>query len=272
MNYGSVRTERIEHVLRVIAEVRECAPHERRFHLIRGLLRIVGGRFAALLTLSDFRAGGRGTPRDFVVAGHDESIERLLSLHLAEGACANPAVARLMELRRADDPPVRVATRSELVADADWYRTPFVAEHLRAADADHAIYAARYRASSELVRGFTLVRGWGDRPFEPEDAALVHIFNLAADDLLDDDGPSWPQPRRPLAPREAQVLELLLGGQNEKQLADCLDLSIHTIHQYTKAVFRAFAVSSRAELMAKFIAARRSPPALTPSTSLRDSS
>ena len=66
------------------------------------------------------------------------------------------------------------------------------------------------------------------------------------------------------------MLELLLGGQNEKQFAECLGLSIHTIHQYTKAVFRAFGVSGRAELMAKFIPTRRAWPANQPSTSLRD--
>ncbi|MCY1059913.1 helix-turn-helix transcriptional regulator [Nannocystis sp. SCPEA4] len=78
--------------------------------------------------------------------------------------------------------------------------------------------------------------------------------------------------RRPLTPREAQVLELLLGGQNEKQLAAHLGLSIHTIHQYTKGVFCAFDVSSRAELKAKFVSPHRPSLALTRSPSLHDSS
>ncbi len=270
MNYGSVRMQQVERVLRIIAEVRECDPHERKLHLIQGLLHIVGGRSAAVLNVSDFRAGGRGKPSDIVIATHDESLGRLFSAYQSDGARINPALARLMEMRPAADSPVRVMTRSELIGDADWYRTPFVAEHLRAANVDDGICAVRYRATSGLVRGFAMVRGWGDRPFEPEDAALVHIFTSAADDLFDSDGPGSPRPQRPLTPRESQVLELLLGGQNEKQFAECLGLSIHTIHQYTKAVFRAFGVSGRAELMAKFIPTRRAWPANQPPTSLRD--
>lgn len=256
--------QQVERILRVIAEVRECEPRERKLHLIRGLLHVVGGRSATVLNVSDFRAGGQGKPSDIVIAGRDESLERLFSVYQSQGAHINPGLARLMAMRPAADSPVRVVTRSDLVDDADWYRTPFVAEHLRAADVDDGICAVRYRATSGLVRGFAVVRGWGDRRFEPEDAALVHICTAAADDLFDDDGPGWPRPQRPLTPRETQVLELLLGGQNEKQFAECLGLSVHTIHQYTKAVFRAFGVSGRAALMAKFIPGRRGRAASYP--------
>ncbi|MCY1054006.1 helix-turn-helix transcriptional regulator [Nannocystis sp. SCPEA4] len=261
MDYGSVRMQRIDRVLRVIAEVREREPRERRLHLVQGLLQIIGGRFAAVVTLSDFRAEGQGRPVDIVMAGHDEPLGSLFSAYRMEGVRINPVMARLMAGRHTGDSPIRVVTRRELVDDAAWYRTPFVAERLRAADTDDGICGVRRRGASGHVRAFTVVRGWGERPFEPEDAALVHVFEAAADDLLDDDAPGWPQPRRPLTPREARVLELLLGGQNEKQFADCLGLSIHTVHQYIKAVFRAFGVSGRAELMAKFIPSRRAWPA-----------
>ncbi|PCC67713.1 regulatory protein, luxR family [Nannocystis exedens] len=255
MNHGSVRIERIERVLRVIAEARECQPAERRSHLVRGLLQVIGGRFATVLNISDFRAGGLGRPCDVLIAGLDEPLERLFAVYRAQGVGMNPALARLMENRPLEQAHVRVAPRRQLVDDAVWYRTPFVAEQLRAADTDDGICAVRYGASAGHVRGFAVVRGWGERPFEPEDAALVHVFTAAADGLLDDEAPVPPRPQRPLTPREARVLELLLGGQTEKQFAEHLGLSIHTIHQYTKAVFRAFGVSGRAELMAKFIPA-----------------
>ena len=271
MNYGSVRMQQVERVLRLVAEARECEPRERRLHLIGGLLKIVGGRFATVLNVSDFRAGGRGRPSDIVIAGCDESIERLFSLYHSEGANINPVLARLMEMRRTDDIVVRVARRRDVTDDADWYGTTFVEEHLRAADLDDGICAVRYWATAGTVRGFAMVRGRGDRPFEPEDAALVHVLKTAADDLLDGDVPGWPRPQRPLTPRETRVLQLLLGGQNEKQFAECLGLSVHTIHQYTKAVFRAFGVSGRAQLMAMFISAHRAWPASPSSGTLGDS-
>jgi len=56
-----------------------------------------------------------------------------------------------------------------------------------------------------------------------------------------------------LSPRERDVLDVLLRGHSEKHAADQLGLSSHTVHQYVKRLFRAFGVSSRAELMAGFI-------------------
>ena len=57
-----------------------------------------------------------------------------------------------------------------------------------------------------------------------------------------------------LSPRESETLEQLLGGGSEKEIADRMGLSAHTVHQYVKAVYRAFRVRSRAELMARCLA------------------
>ena len=50
-----------------------------------------------------------------------------------------------------------------------------------------------------------------------------------------------------------QTLERLLAGDGEKQIAYQLGLSRHTVHVYIKALYRGFEVSSRGELLAKFI-------------------
>jgi DNA-binding NarL/FixJ family response regulator len=56
-----------------------------------------------------------------------------------------------------------------------------------------------------------------------------------------------------LAPRLRQVLDLLLAGDAEKQIAGKLGLSPHTIHDYVKMVYRRFNVCSRGELLAKWV-------------------
>jgi DNA-binding NarL/FixJ family response regulator len=60
-------------------------------------------------------------------------------------------------------------------------------------------------------------------------------------------------PLAPLSPRLKQTLELLLAGEGEKQIAQRLRLSQHTVHVYVKALYRGFGVCSRGELLAKFI-------------------
>jgi DNA-binding NarL/FixJ family response regulator len=62
-----------------------------------------------------------------------------------------------------------------------------------------------------------------------------------------------------LSPRMQQTLERLLVGDSEKQIAHQLGLSRHTIHVYVKALYRGFCVSSRGELLARFVQAPTFP-------------
>jgi DNA-binding NarL/FixJ family response regulator len=56
-----------------------------------------------------------------------------------------------------------------------------------------------------------------------------------------------------LPPRLAQTLELLLKGASEKQVANKMNLSRHTVHGYVKSLYRLYTVSSRAELLARHL-------------------
>jgi DNA-binding NarL/FixJ family response regulator len=56
-----------------------------------------------------------------------------------------------------------------------------------------------------------------------------------------------------LPPRLAQTLEFLLKGDSEKQVANRMKLSQHTVHGYVKALYRLYGVSSRAELLARHL-------------------
>jgi DNA-binding CsgD family transcriptional regulator len=56
-----------------------------------------------------------------------------------------------------------------------------------------------------------------------------------------------------LSPRERQTLEHLLAGHSEKQIASRLKLSPNTVHHYVKSLHRHFGVSSRSELLARWV-------------------
>ncbi len=53
-----------------------------------------------------------------------------------------------------------------------------------------------------------------------------------------------------LTPRERQISELLVAGLDPRDVSDELNISIHTVRGYIKAVFAKFGVSSRGELTA----------------------
>jgi DNA-binding NarL/FixJ family response regulator len=56
-----------------------------------------------------------------------------------------------------------------------------------------------------------------------------------------------------LPPRVLQTLEGLLAGQSEKEVAHELGVSPHTVHVYVKSLHKHFGVSSRGELLARFV-------------------
>jgi len=92
------------------------------------------------------------------------------------------------------------------------------------------------------------------KPFGAKDEALlvaVHsILPFGGDDARAIEIPS-------LAPREIQILDLLTTGCSEKEIAELIGISVHTVHVYVKRVYLAFKVHSRAELMNCVLARRR---------------
>lgn len=76
---------------------------------------------------------------------------------------------------------------------------------------------------------------------------LLLIEEPSAQDILDVAGVRLP-------PRLLRVLDRLLEGDSEKEIAVRLQLSPHTIHEYAKQLYRRLEVRIRAELMARFVA------------------
>lgn len=55
-----------------------------------------------------------------------------------------------------------------------------------------------------------------------------------------------------LSVRESEVLKLLLLGNRSKQIAENLEISVHTVNFHIKNIYKKLDVSNRAELFAKF--------------------
>ncbi len=57
----------------------------------------------------------------------------------------------------------------------------------------------------------------------------------------------------PLSPAERRVLDWLLRGLSEKEVATKLDISPNTVHCHVGKIYKAVGVTSRAELLARFV-------------------
>ncbi|MBW3600242.1 MAG: LuxR C-terminal-related transcriptional regulator, partial [Planctomycetes bacterium] len=98
----------------------------------------------------------------------------------------------------------------------------------------------------------------GERHFSRRDTRFLQVLHrelapLVGRQLAAADEPSAMQ----LSPQRREVLDCLLEGDSEKQVAARLNLTQQTVHQYVKAVYRHFRVNSRAELMARWIRSER---------------
>ena len=86
----------------------------------------------------------------------------------------------------------------------------------------------------------------GGAPLSPSIAAYVlrYLRGQQAPPKSDEDGPI-------LSPREIELLQLLARGYNNRQAAELLSLSPHTVGDHVKSIYRKLGVSSRGEAMVR---------------------
>jgi DNA-binding CsgD family transcriptional regulator len=192
------------------------------------------------------------------VFGADPDVcETLIAAGGSDPVASDPALrALLRRLRRRADvgagPPLTL-TRRELVDDAAWYASPHVRQVRRSAGVDDCVYSARVLECG-AVACMCLCRKWGDRRrFDGREAKAVDVLHAECGWVYRDEIPSSRVKALPLSPRERQVLWKLLSGRGEKQIAGEMRLSQNTVHHYVKAIYRRLRVSSRAELLARWM-------------------
>ena len=249
-----LRYQQVRALVRLVGEVREIhrLDPSRPRHLIAGLNLIVGATAGGCVIDSDFVPAGRGSFRPAVLDGWEASTLPALSILDSHGSAFSPLVRGLMQRCPLTPGAVFTATRQELVADSSWYEDPYVRDHLLPTHLDHAIYSSARSASPKVVQGLGFHREKKDRPFDARDRALIQLFHLEFGALLLPSQPSVASSTQArLAPRQRQVLELLLEGLADKEIAERLGISRHTVNQYTKVIYRRFGVTSRALLMAR---------------------
>jgi len=122
----------------------------------------------------------------------------------------------------------------------------------RAADIGPLMLSAR-PVNDECVSLIGIYRLADEPLFGERERQIAHIL-LAEVPWLHEMG--WPDDLGAAAPklsvRSRQVLTFLLEGMPRKAIADQLEISVHTVADYIKEVYRVFGVGSQAELMRRF--------------------
>ena len=131
----------------------------------------------------------------------------------------------------------------------EWFDNAFYREHYQACGHDDAIYVA-FPVNDDTESYFGIFRASGHPPFTPAErntlAYALRGIKWFHRQLLLSHGLTIAA--APLTPLERKVLQGLLGGLAEKQIAADLGHSYHTTHEYVINIFRKFGVTNRAAL------------------------
>jgi len=140
------------------------------------------------------------------------------------------------------------------VMSAEWFDTPFYYGYYHSCGHRDAVYAA-FPLNEDAESYFGLFRATDQPPFTVEERDTLayalrgikwfHRQLLLSHGLL--------VARTPLTMVERKVLQGLLTGLAEKEIAAALGQSYHTTHEYVSSIFRKFGVNNRAALMALWL-------------------
>jgi DNA-binding CsgD family transcriptional regulator len=254
-----LRLSEVRGVFRLIGECRELGVDSAlwRAHMFAELLRLTGGKVAmgGPTGMHDKFAGSQPLPA--LDLGWDGPREQRIfhqymldRMHLED-----PAISRFGAQLATLPPRVKSLTKSrrQLCDDKAWYTSAPFGDYLRPSGVDDGMISLVILDDGR-AHGIALFRPPGERRFCARDCRLLHLFHTElAPHLMSELAPPGQDPVSRLSPRQREVLACLLEGDSEQQVALRLGLTRDTAHQYVKGVFRKLNVSTRAELMARFI-------------------
>ncbi|GAB2209236.1 hypothetical protein ROS1_60570 [Roseibium sp. ROS1] len=147
----------------------------------------------------------------------------------------------------------RVLSLKEL-ATPEWFEGPSYKNYYKALDRQDSLWAGiPINEDTEIQIGFH--RSFAREPFSPDNQEIVsHALRgirwfFKHQMLVEGVGVA----SAPLTRAEQQVLQGLLLGLTEKQIAEQNNQSPHTTHDHVKRIFRKYGVSSRSALMALWL-------------------
>jgi DNA-binding CsgD family transcriptional regulator len=248
------RSERLSY--RQVREVAELVgqavelgrdPTAWRTHALAGLVRLTGARVGLTMDI-DGLPGGMPRMLDPIDLGFDENGRRVFYRDYPAVMHEDPGTIALSRIH--DKARFMSATRHELIEDGDWYAARAVSELRRTGDVDDFVCTS-VEIRPNVLHGFVVYRNWGEPPFGIREKRILRLFQAGilrehARSVVEQPGGAKIET---LPPRVRETLDQIVAGKSLKQIAASLQISRHTVNDYTKYLHKKFGVSSRAELL-----------------------
>jgi DNA-binding CsgD family transcriptional regulator len=260
MTCSYVRTDDTRALVRLAGEVRElsAANKETTPHMLRELAKITHSAVAMEFT-AWIRPGENYKLLRAVDYGWRSDTDRArvydycLSLSLGDDVLLAEAMRRPQ--------PVATLVRSDVVSNRDWARTVLYNEIYVPSGIEDSLVSVLKLDDRGDVRALIFKRAPKGGAYAERERDLLDIFLSECQWLYAAPPPRELPPSRTenFSRRELQVLEILLTGAPEKQVAGLLGVSRNTAHQYVKSIYRKLSVTSRPQLMAEVASLAKIP-------------
>jgi DNA-binding CsgD family transcriptional regulator len=248
---SELRLTDVRRVFRLVGECSELGRHEEawRRHSNEGIARLLAARASNGGQINWARPHGIIHFESPIVTGFTGSEAAVFAPFMRK---RDPSQDPIFSNLGRDRSRVVTRRRQELVDDTAWYSSISFNDYRRVVGVDHCMYTLCQLRDANAYSLIGLHREVGDAPFSAREARLLHLFHEELGRLIGTVLTCNSEAAQ-LSPRLRQTLDCLLSGDSEKQVAIRLGLSFPTVHQYVTALYRKFDVSSRGELLAKFV-------------------
>lgn len=250
----------IHEMFRILGECRELGddPIVWRQHLLGETAKLIDADLAVGGEMAGCLQGPISTP-GAAVWGLEHGFD-LAGLHIIwEWNLVDPYRSLVwkevhQKLLSLSDPKVTTA-HHQLLSRAEWDGSPDNQEVMRTLGADVVMHSFhRIPSETDVFEGICWFRGKGGNDFEDREIALIELIHSKIASMIG--GPlarfDEPMPSK-LSQRARNVLVCILEGETDKEVSKRLSISPHTVNHYTKQIFSHFGVSSRAELLARWV-------------------
>lgn len=255
-----LRLRDMRDVFRLVSECRElwADPSGWQEHLLRGACRLAGARVGVYAEAPDFPPDRPPRPVEVTTVGWPNKQAKLLfDESIKTGAIALHPDYRPMTQALCRRPRV-TARLADVVDRQTWRNSITFTNYSRPMELDQHIVSLHRLTTRSTVTLLKVRRGLNDGTFSRRDWRIIDLLHAEVAPLIGTTlATSRHRSMHGLAPRLREVLDHLLAGESEKQIALRLRLSRPTINQYVGILYRHFGMASRGELLSYFV--RRQP-------------
>lgn len=247
----SLPLEDVKKVFRALGHARDLRHDQtqQEILLVDSMTELLGAQFGHAVRFAEFRPETPTYIHQYIPGSiHDPSIERYLS---EWGRNSSFEDSPLKHVTWDKQGPVYTTSRSTVMSYEDVMPYRIYDELVEPSRINDVLLTFFRYPGSNHTRHYIFQRTTAQREFDQRDLNLAHLFTTELYQIYRENALE-PRDQLTQLPQRLQTLAYQLRtSRNQKQIAESMNLSYHTVRSYSKELYDIVGVSSREELVAR---------------------